>query len=925
MIIPEPVILLIIRILTPTGYLFPGMLYFLAGLISSLGIFILYKLIRRGQRRRAFHSISHNLLDESDQLNILINNIPDCVYIKDIDAKYIMANQLFAKIIKISRPKDLYGKIDSDLYNDDVSVKYMEDDRKILNGELEIIKIKHESINNGQKQILITTKIPIKDRKGKIIGLMGTCSDITEQELASQEIEIQHQTLEKERNLLRALMNNMPDTIYIKDTECKFLDGNPEQIKVTKAKTYNNLIGKTDFDFYPKDVAEIYFKDDKQIIETGESVINKEEIGFDANGNIRVKSTTKVPFRDKEGNIIGLVGIGRDITLQKEAEEKLKEQSQSMQEINVLLEERQEEINQQADELSSQNTILENERNLLRTIIDAIPDFIYIKDNQSRFIAANKNTCEIMKAKNQSDLEGKTDFDYYPKDIAQIYYDVEQKIIKSGDAVINQEEIGFDRKGNERVISTTKVPYYDAEDRIMGIVGVGRDVTEMKEVQGKLKDQADSLQENNSLLEERQEEISKQSESLGEQNSILEKERNLLRTLIDNMPDYIYIKDSDSKFLTVNKRLLGVMHKDSLDDIIGKTDYETTPSKEAAEIYYKDEQEIIKTGKAIIAKEEIGFDENDRERVISTSKVPYTDADGNIVGIVGIGRDITKQKNAEKQLREQAQNLQEINVILEERQERIQYQSEELNKQTQNLQAANTQLEHLNATKNKFFSIIAHDLKNPFQAIFGFSELLMRNNKDFDESQKLELLSMIKSSSESAFNLLENLLHWARTQTDTIRYKPAQIQISELIQQNIELTIGSAENKSISLISEIECNPGAYADSNMINLVIRNLISNAIKFTKEEGSILIRCHDSNADELAVSITDTGIGISKKNIEKLFRIDEYYSSNGTSGEGGTGLGLIICKEFIEKNNGKLTIESEPEIGSTFTFTLPRNKK
>ncbi len=925
MTVPECVILLNFRLLMSSVHLLPGILYFLGGMVSSLGVFVIYKIIRRSQRRRAFHSISHSLLDESDQLNILINNLPDCVFFKDIDGKYILANHKFSKKLKVNRPEDLYGKTDKDLYEKDECSKYIENDNKILKGEVEIIKHKEESNKDGERQFFLTTKIPIKDKKGNIIGLMGTCSDISEQELSSLEIEKQHHIIEKERNLLRALMDNMPDTIYIKDKECRFLDGNPEQIKVTKAKTFNNLIGKTDFDFYPKDMAEIFYKDDKQVIETGEAIINKEEIGFDSRGNIRVKSTTKVPIRDKDGNIIGLVGIGRDITRQKESEEKLKEQAQSLQEINVLLEERQEEINQQADELSSQNTILENERNLLRTLIDAIPDFIYIKDKESRFITANKNTCEIMKAKDQNELEGKTDFDYYAKEIAQKFYADEREVIKSGEPLINRQEIGFDKEGNERVVSTTKVPYYDADGRIIGIVGVGRDITEMKEFQEQLEKQAADLQENNQLLEERQEEIKKQSEFLTEQNLLLEKERNLLRTLIDNMPDYIYIKDKESRFLTVNKRLLKVMHKESLDEIIGKTDYETAPSKEAADLYYKDEQELLRTEKPIINKEEIGFDEKDRERVISTSKVPFYDAEGNIAGVVGIGRDITKQKNAEKQLREQAQNLQEVNMILEERQEKIQHQSEELNKQAQYLQKANIQLEHLNATKNKFFSIIAHDLKNPFQAIFGFSELLMRNHDDFEENQKLELLTMIKTSSESAFNLLENLLHWARTQTDTIRYNPAQIKISELIEQNIELTKASAENKSISLVSEIDSNCSVYADNNMINLVIRNLLSNAIKFTKEEGSIVIKCYDVKPDELAVSITDTGIGMSKENIDKLFRIDEYFSTTGTSGESGTGLGLIICKEFVEKNKGKISIESEPGIGSTFTFTLPKKKK
>jgi PAS domain S-box-containing protein len=1066
----------------------PGALFTFAGFILSSIAYLLVRYYRRRKYRLLF-TTSESILGESDQLRILINNLPDSVYIKDSSSRYILCNQRFVKQLKADSPENIYGKTDVEIYKNDAGHKYLEEDGKIMSGELPFLTRKHESAKNGENKITLTTKIPIKNKKGRIIGLMGTCTDITEQEIASRQLEEKNKILEKEENLFRALMDNMPDTIYIKDTECRFLDGNPSQVRVTKAGTHENLLGKTDFDFYPRDIAEIFYKDDKQVLETGKPVINKEEMGFDADGNIRVKSTTKVPFRDKNGKILGLVGIGRDITKQKEAEEKLKEQTQSLQEINVLLEERQEEINQQSDELSlqnklleeernllrtlldsipdyiylkdansqfitvnrklmksfktdnlgeiigktekdfypedyavnflkddkqifstgkaiidkeepgideagkfihlltskvpvidsdgkitgiigiardisvikeaelklkeqadhlkeanilleerqeeiqqqsselsSQNKILENERNLLRTLIDTVPDFIYIKDNESRFIAANKKILQVMKAPSHQYLEGKTDFEFYPKKIAQLFFNDEQQIIKSGKALINKEEIGFDVEGNQRIISTTKVPFYNADGKIAGIVGVGRDITEMKEFEEILKKQASDLQENNRILEERQEEIEKQSESLSEQNKILENERNLLRTLIDNMPDYIYIKDVESRFLTVNSRLLHVMHAKTLDEIIGKTDYDSTPTKEAADLYFQDERRIISSGKPIINKEEIGFDENDRERVISTTKVPFYDADGNIAGIVGIGRDITKQKNAEKQLREQAQNLQEVNIILEERQEKIQQQSEELNSQAQILKKANLQLEQLNATKNKFFSIIAHDLKNPFQAIFGFSELLLRNYIDFDDPQKLELLGMIKTSSESAYNLLENLLQWARTQTERIKYSPTDINLDELIEQNISLSQGSAENKHISLVSQVNCKSPAFADKNMINLVIRNLISNAIKFTNDGGVVTVQCarDDKNKQVLCVSISDTGIGISPDNIKKLFRIDEYFSTSGTAGESGTGLGLIICKEFVEKNKGTINIVSELEVGTTFTFTLPRSE-
>ena len=229
---------------------------------------------------------------------------------------------------------------------------------------------------------------------------MGTCSDITAQKTATLLLEEQNVALEKERGLFRALMDNMPDTIYIKDSEGRFLDGNPALIDVTKAGNRKNLLGKTDFDFFPKEVAEIYFNDDQTCLQTGQAVYNNEQVSFDAKGNIRIKSTIKVPFRDAEGNILGLVGIGRDITKQKEIEDKLLEQAQSLQETNVLLEERQEEINQQSDELSAQNRILEEDKRLLRTLIDSLPDLIYIKDRNSRFITVNKKMMSIFKTDN---------------------------------------------------------------------------------------------------------------------------------------------------------------------------------------------------------------------------------------------------------------------------------------------------------------------------------------------------------------------------------------------------------------------------------------------------------------------------------------------------------------------------------------------
>ncbi|MBN1116966.1 MAG: PAS domain-containing sensor histidine kinase [Bacteroidales bacterium] len=1024
-------------------------------------------------------------VDNTDPLFTLLNNLPDNVYIKDSRYRYIVANDSFAKQLKLNSSQELIGKSDSDIYSKEIAQKYLEEDKQILEGIVPELKREQKSDKNGIFKQTVTTKIPLKNKFGTIVGLVGICTDVTNQYVITEELKKQNLSIEKERKLLRTLIDNMPDTIYIKDKDGCFLDVNTEQVMVTKAGSRENMLGKSDYDFYPKDIADIFYKDDKNIIDTGNSVINKEEIGFDSEGNILVKLTTKVPFYGEDGKIEGLVGIGRDITKLKETEEKLIEQAQNLQEVNVLLEERQEEINQQSEELSEQNNILESERTLLRTLIDNIPDFIYIKDTKCRFITANKFLIENFKVKSLIDLEGKTDYDLFPKEMADKFFTDDKNIIASGKSIIGMEEIGLDKDGNimhilttkvpiinidgevtglvgigknitsiketeiklkeqaeylkevnvlleerqeeiqqqsselssqntllenernllrvlidslpesifikdtesrfvtvnkavlenrnlnslldiegktdfefydresaqeffndeknifktgqaifnkeevrklkdgsEKIKSITKVPYFDDQGRTLGIVGISKDITKLKEIQKNLQKKSDDLMEANKLLEDRAEEIEKQKEWLAEQNENIEKERMLLRTLIDNMPDHIYIKDINSRFLTVNKKLMTTMHLNTIDEVIGKTDFELAPTMEAAKAYFADEQEIIKTGRPIINKEEIGFDESGREKVISTTKVPYKDPDNNILGIVGIGRDITKQKNTEKKLIEQAESLKEINTLLEERQEKIQLQSEELNKQALELKKSNKQLEELNATKNKFFSIIAHDLKNPFQAIFGFSELLMRNFEDFEGNQRMELLTMIKSSSESAYNLLENLLQWARTQTDRIKYNPSLLNIHEVIEQNVLLGQPNAEKKNISIHTVLDCSGIVWADSNMINLVIRNLISNAIKFTPNNGEITVYCNNiNNNKKCRVSIADSGIGISKENTKKLFRIDEYFSTTGTAGESGTGLGLIICKEFVEKNKGVLEIESELNKGTTFSFTLP----
>lgn len=245
---------------------------------------------------------------------------------------------------------------------------------------------------------------------------------------------------------------------------------------------------------------------------------------------------------------------------------------------------------------------------------------------------------------------------------------------------------------------------------------------------------------------------------------------------------------------------------------------------------------------------------------------------------------------------------------------------EELTKQKATIEKQRKELELLNATKDKFFSIIAHDLKNPFASLIGASDLLVDGANELSQEQVKTFSGIINQSARQAFRLLENLLDWSRTQTGSIAWKPKQVDLWDLVNEVVILLTGSAENKQIELEARIDEDLTAFVDPNMINTVVRNLVSNAIKFTPRGGKILVESKLSD-DFIEISVTDNGVGIKPDKLDQLFQIGESVVGIGTENETGTGLGLILCKEFVEQHNGKLSVKSEVNVGSTFKFTIP----
>jgi signal transduction histidine kinase len=245
----------------------------------------------------------------------------------------------------------------------------------------------------------------------------------------------------------------------------------------------------------------------------------------------------------------------------------------------------------------------------------------------------------------------------------------------------------------------------------------------------------------------------------------------------------------------------------------------------------------------------------------------------------------------------------------------------DLKKVNQKLKATNDQLAELNASKDKFFSIISHDLRTPFNSLLGMTTLL-KDDSEIDCKETREYAEMIHQSASNAYDLLSNLLDWSRSSMGRIRFEPEELLLPSIITEVFESLSHAANHKSIDLKSDIRSDAIVHADKNMVSTILRNLVSNAIKFTPSGGEVTVSVSDVESG-VNVSVNDTGVGIPASRLTTLFDISEMKSTLGTDNERGTGLGLILCKEFAERHGGRISVESTLAQGSTFTLFLPNS--
>ena len=386
------------------------------------------------------------------------------------------------------------------------------------------------------------------------------------------------------------------------------------------------------------------------------------------------------------------------------------------------------------------------------------------------------------------------------------------------------------------------------------------------------------LEEQQAELEIKQEEITAQSELLYERNKELEK----LSIVARETDNSVMIMDAETNFEWVNEGFNRI-YKSSLSGIIetwGRNLIEASQNENIKQIV----NECIEQKKTVRYQSKFTLI-NGQTLWIQTTLTPILDQQARVIKLIGIESDISRLKEAEIEIQNQRDEL----LIL-------------------------------NKTKDKFFRIIAHDLRNPFNTILGFSEFIKDKIQEKDYKKALFFAELLHNTSSVAYELLENLLTWSRSQSGAIVLSPQNIEVKKILDYNVLLLNAAAQLKGIDLTSDVKTFFYVYADKNMLLTVLRNLITNAIKFSKEGDSIILNAEKREKDVL-FSVQDTGIGMDSEIQKKLFRIDENIKSMGTANEPGTGLGLILCKDFIEKNHGKIWVESSPGNGSKFFFTLP----
>ena len=509
-----------------------------------------------------------------------------------------------------------------------------------------------------------------------------------------------------------------------------------------------------------------------------------------------------------------------------------------------------------------------------------------IQENQDRFNTIFAHSNDII---NILDENGKIIY-YSPNNIKINGRDYTQAELENPFISIHPKELpdvknAFNRIINDKqTVCSIQYRFKKTDSSYMWVETIGINLTDNPTIKGILLSSRD-------ITDRRQAE-----------DALKMSERNL-RTVVNNANVLIFILDKAGEILLSEGKALELF-KFKPGQIVGLSIFDIFEDDQKA----VSDMELAFQGYEIQSKFEI------QDFIFETVYSPYYDEYGNIAGIVAIALDVTERIKSDEERERLIEELQfSRETIIEEANKLIVLNDK--------LLESEEQLQKSNAEKDKFFSIMSHDLRSPLSGLMGLAETLVVYYDKYSQEEIFSSIQLIFDTSKHTYKLLDNLLIWSRMNRNVLDFSPEDYNLKHLVTNSIDLLINNAIQKNIKLINSVTADIHVFADGNMASTILRNLISNAIKFTSSGDKIEITSEQIAENVVKVNISDTGIGMEKEVMDKLFRLDVHHTSLGTANEKGTGLGLILCKEMVEKNGGHISVTSIIGEGTTFSFTLP----
>jgi PAS domain S-box-containing protein len=767
------------------------------------------------ERRRAEAALAH----EHALLRTLIDALPDAVYVKDRERRFLAANKALAEELGFADVEALIGKTNDEVSAPKDAALFRANDEEVLTtGQPRAGLLEEVEGTSGELHTFLTTKVPVLDAAGQVAGLVGISREITEQ----RELET---ALRQREEQYRTLVQSIPGAVY----HCA-LDEHWTMLFMSDG--VEKIVGYPASDFIGNRVrsyASIIHPDDQLLaaedlhrrVTAAPEPFELEYRVLHADGSVRWVREKGQGVFDASGTVAALAGVITDVTEGKWTED-----------------------------------ALARERTLLRTVIDTLPDYVFVKDLEGRYVTTNQSYAHLLGETSHEGVAGKTDGDYLPPSLVQKYTMEDREMLETDRPIIGREELSvMAPAGEARWVEVSKAPLHDGAGRLIGLVGVSRDITERRRMQGALRDSEGRY-----------------------------------RALFEQAHDAIFLEDREDNIINVNQR--------------------------ACEMYGYSREEMLRLKVRDLRPEE---DDGIRGSFVNVALVQ---SHGAILEAINRRKDggffpveisLTPLKGRQTGL---------VQVIVRDISERRRTE-EELRHRGEALQAANRELADALKAKDEFLATMSHELRSPLNAVLGLTESLQDQVYGELNPRQLQALQTIERSGTHLLALINDVLDVAKIESGELQLVQEMVSVESLCQGSLNMIQETALKKSLRVMySRQPAVEALTGDGRRLKQILVNLLSNAVKFTLEGGAVGLEVTGDLAQGwVRFVVWDEGVGISQEDLGRLFKPFVQLDSSLSRQYSGTGLGLSLVYRLTQKHGGSVAVESEVGKGSRFSVTLP----